>query len=72
MALDRLPTIGEAVRRSKVRDQTLQAWERNGFVRLIRLPSGYRRCTQEELDRVKRGMGLLPGENPAAALRTAT
>ncbi len=64
----KLLAIGEAARELGVSAPTLRVWERKGHVKAIRLPSGYRRFTREEVDRVKREMGLLPPEeSPEAA-----
>ncbi len=58
--MPRLLSIGEAARELGVSDQTLRTWEKKGFIKAVRLPSGYRRYTVEEIERMKREMGLLP------------
>ena len=64
----RLLSIGEAAEQLGVSDQTLRTWERKGILKAIRLPSGYRRFTQEEVERMKRQIGLLPAAaDPAAS-----
>lgn len=58
VGLVKLLSINEAANQLGVSDQTLRAWERKGLIKPIRLPSGYRRYTQEEINRLKRSMGL--------------
>jgi excisionase family DNA binding protein len=53
----KLLSIGEAAQLLGVSVGTLRAWADKGFVRTIRLPSGYRRFTQEEIDEKRRQMG---------------
>lgn len=60
--MEKLLTIGQAAKQLGVSDQTLRAWELKGFINPIKLPSGYRRYTWEEIDRVRRGMGLPESE----------
>lgn len=55
----RLLSIGEAAKELGVSDQTLRTWERKGLIKAVRLPSGYRRYTLEEIERLKRQMGLI-------------
>lgn len=61
----KLLSIGEAAKQLGVSDQTLRDWGKKGHIKAIVLPSGYRRYTQEEVDRVKRQMGLLPADDEA-------
>lgn len=42
-----------------VHPHTLRRWVDRGQVEAIILPSGYRRFTREQLDQIKRDMGLL-------------
>lgn len=56
----KLLSIGEAADELGVSQQTLRGWEKKGLIKPIKLPSGYRRYTEEEIDRMKREMGLLP------------
>ncbi len=60
--MPKLLSIGEAAKELGVSDQTLRTWEKKGLIKAVRLPSGYRRYTEEEIDRMKREMGLLPKE----------
>jgi excisionase family DNA binding protein len=49
-----------------VHQQTLRKWVDDGKVPSVRLPSGYRRFTREQLDQIKRDMGIT-GKLRAAA-----
>ena len=65
----RLLTITQAAARLGVHADTLRAWADKGMVPVVRLPSGYRRFHPEEIERVRREMGLDPEgpEGKAAA-----
>ena len=65
----RLLTITQAAARLGVHADTLRAWADKGMVPVVRLPSGYRRFRPEEIERVRREMGLDPEgpEGKAAA-----
>src|SRR5215213_3838345 len=54
----KLLTISEAAGQLGVSAGTLRAWADKGLIKTIRLPSGYRRFTQQEIDHRRREMGL--------------
>jgi putative resolvase len=54
----KLLTIGQAAARLGVSVGTLRAWADKGLVKAVRLPSGYRRFTEEEIAARRREMGL--------------
>ena len=53
-----LLTIGQAAARLGVSIATLRAWADKGWIKVVRLPSGFRRFTVEEVERKRREMGL--------------
>ncbi len=61
----RLLTISEAADRLGVNQKTLRAWADKGIVPVVKLPSGYRRFAPEQIDRIRREMGL--GERSTVA-----
>lgn len=62
-------TLKRAAQLLGVHEQTLRAWERQGLIRMARLPrSGYRRVPAEEVERLKAAM-LAP--SPDAGVRLA-
>ena len=59
MTQERLLSISEAARRLGVSESTLRKWADSGIIKVARLPgSGYRRFRPEEVERVRRDMGL--------------
>ena len=60
--IERLLTINEAARRLGVHQNTLRSWADKGLVRHVKLPSGHRRFTATEVERLRREMGLDPDE----------
>jgi DNA-binding transcriptional MerR regulator len=64
-----LVAITKAARMIGVHPNTLRSWADKGLVDAVRLPSGYRRFTMEEIHRIRRDMGLQerPPEGKAAA-----
>lgn len=74
-------TLKRAAQILGVHEQTLRAWERQGVIRLARLPnSGYRRVPAEEVERLKTmmlassldsGVRLVPPRADAESLRQA-
>ena len=64
---ERLLTISQAAARLGVHQNTLRTWADKGLVAHVKLPSGYRRFTVAEIDRLRREMGLEPAEGKAAA-----
>ncbi len=60
-------TISEAARRVGVHANTLRSWADKGLVKAIRLPSGYRRFTAEEIERIRTEMGMDEPEGKVAA-----
>lgn len=53
----KLLSIGKAAELLGVSVGTLRAWADKGLVHAIRLPSGYRRFTREEIEERRRQMG---------------
>lgn len=53
----RLLTIGEAAARLGVHVNTLRRWADNGTIKAVRLPSGYRRFEEAEINRKRWEMG---------------
>jgi putative resolvase len=49
-------TISEAARRLGVHAKTLRSWADKGLVPPVRLPSGYRRWTPEQVEETRRTM----------------
>ena len=47
-----------AARELGVAPNTLRAWVDKGLVPAVRTPSGYRRFTSEQLEQIKRQMGI--------------
>lgn len=45
-------SIGEAAKRLGVHPTPLRAWEKQGLIRPVRLPSGQRRYPVEEINRI--------------------
>ena len=64
---ERLLTISQAAQRLGVHPNTLRTWADKGLVPHVKLPSGYRRFTVAEVERLRREMGLEPPEGKAAA-----
>jgi putative resolvase len=58
-----LLTISEAARRLGVHPTTLRSWADKGLVKMVKLPSGYRRFSPAEIDRVRREMGIENAED---------
>ena len=54
----RLLTISEAAARLGVSVGTLRTWADMGLVKVVRLPSGYRRFTEEAIQQKRQEMGL--------------
>ncbi|HEX5501889.1 MAG TPA: MerR family transcriptional regulator [Thermomicrobiales bacterium] len=70
MGEQRLLTISQAAARLGVHPNTLRAWADKGLVPHVKLPSGYRRFTVAEIERVRQQIGLPPsdgGEHAPAA-----
>ena len=59
----RLLTISQAATRLGVHPNTLRKWADKGLVPTVKLPSGYRRFTTAEVERMRRAMGLDPAAN---------
>ncbi len=64
---ERLLTISQAAARLGVHQNTLRSWADKGLVAHVKLPSGYRRFTSAEVERLRQAMGLEPAEGKAAA-----
>lgn len=61
----RMLSIGDVARQLGVHVNTVRDWTNKGKIEHVRLPSGYRRFTQEAVDKFKREMverGKRPGE----------
>lgn len=52
----KLLSTGEAARELGVHPNTLRGWVDRGLVPAIRLPSGYRRFTPEQVEKIKHDM----------------
>ena len=63
----KMMTIGEAAADLGMSTATLRIWERKGYLAALRLPSGQRRYTPEEIARVKARMfsAATPAATPA-------
>lgn len=55
--LETMP-IGKAARLLGVHPNTLRNWTDRGLVPHLRLPSGYRRFTDSQIDEIRRKMGI--------------
>jgi len=64
---ERLLNITEAARLLGVHANTLRGWADRGLVKAIRLPSGHRRFTPAEIDRIRLEMGFDETEGKLAA-----
>jgi len=53
----RLLSIGPAAQRLGVSVGTLRSWADKGMIKTVRLPSGYRRFLQSEIEEMRRQMG---------------
>lgn len=53
---EKLLSISEVARQLGVHVNTVRSWSDKGYIEHVRLPSGYRRFTQEAVDRLKRSM----------------
>jgi putative resolvase len=53
----RLLSIGPAAERLGVSVGTLRSWADKGLVKTVRLPSGYRRFLESEIEEMRRRMG---------------
>ncbi|HBT46411.1 MAG TPA: IS607 family transposase [Peptococcaceae bacterium] len=62
-----LLSIGEAAKRLGVHPNRLRAWEKQGLLRPVRLPSGQRRYPAEEINRIL-GTGGIKADPDAAVL----
>ncbi|HBT47287.1 MAG TPA: IS607 family transposase [Peptococcaceae bacterium] len=62
-----LLSIGEAAKRLGVHPNRLRAWEKQGLIRPVRLPSGQRRYPVEEINRIL-GTGRIKAEPDAVVL----
>ena len=56
----RLLKITEAAKRLGVHQNTLRQWTDKGIVKAVMLPSGHRRYTRQEIERMRREMGYDP------------
>jgi len=68
---DQLLPIGQAAKIMGVHQQTLRAWADKGLVPYVRLPSGMRRFSRVQLERIREEMWRSarpgPGRQEAAA-----
>ncbi len=62
----KLIPITKAAEMIGVHPNTLRSWADRGLVQMVKLPSGYRRFTLEEIERVRREMGLSADTKMAA------
>lgn len=57
----KLLTISQAAARLGVHPNTLRSWADKGLVPHVKLPSGYRRFTEEQIEQTRKEMGLDKG-----------
>jgi MerR family transcriptional regulator/heat shock protein HspR len=62
-----LLTISQAAELLGVHANTLRGWADKGLIDHVKLPSGYRRFSRDEVDRLREEMGLERVEGKAAA-----
>jgi DNA-binding transcriptional MerR regulator len=57
-----LMNVREAARELQVHENTLRRWEEAGLIHAVHLPTGIRRFTSSEVERLKSGMyaNLIP------------
>ena len=63
-----LLSIGAAAERLGVSQKTLRKWADGGQIRVVKLPSGFRRFEPAEIERMRHAMGFAD-ETPAPAGR---
>jgi len=54
----RLLTVAEAARVLRIHPNTLRSWADKGLMPVVKLPNGYRRFAVEEIEQMRRTMGL--------------
>ena len=54
----RLLPISKAAARLGVSQDTLRRWADQGLIKTVKLPSGFRRFSEEEITRKRREMGI--------------
>jgi len=59
-----LLTVAQAARLLRVHPNTLRSWADKGMVPVVMLPNGYRRFAPEEIEAVRRSMGLDRSDPP--------
>ena len=59
----RLLTISQAARLLGVHQNTLRSWADKGLVRHVKLPSGYRRFSLDEIKRLRVEIGIDAAED---------
>lgn len=62
-----LLTISQAAEQLGIHSNTLRGWADKGLVDHVKLPSGYRRFPQSEVDRLREEMGIERIEGKIAA-----
>ncbi len=67
----RLLTISQAARLLGVHHNTLRSWADKGLVRHVKLPSGYRRFTLDEIQRLRREIGIDTAEGTSPRVEKA-
>lgn len=63
-----LLTISEAAKRLGVSPGTVRIYADKGTIPVIKLPSGHRRFRPEDVQRLRRGMGLEPPDKEEQAI----
>jgi excisionase family DNA binding protein len=61
-----LLSISEAAKRLRLSVVTVRAYADKGILPVVKLPSGHRRFRREDVERLRRDMGLDPTENGEA------
>jgi len=61
-------SISQAAKMLGVHPQRLRVWEKQGLIKPVRLPSGVRRYSLAEIERILRAGGAAPAPEPEAAV----
>lgn len=64
---EKLLTVTQVAKRLGLHENTIRKYADTGVIKVIKLPSGYRRFTEDEVVRVEREMGLRESDGRAEA-----